>query len=69
MNDTNWIDSCQAHFPVQYTSNMELFSISDTEIVFDSDRHLSRTCKTSFLFAPMAVCVQAGYSAFPFFTP
>ena len=24
MNNTNLIDSCQAHFPVQYTSNIDL---------------------------------------------
>ena len=30
---------------------------------------MSRTCKTSLLFAPLAVRVQAGCSAFPFYTP
>ena len=37
-----------------------------------SDRQratLSRTCKISFLFAPLAVCVHAGWLAFPFYTP
>ena len=42
---------------------------SDTSVVIDNEPHLSRTCKTSLLFAPLAVRVQAGCSAFPFYTP
>ena len=45
------------------------FTRSDTDVVIDSELHLSRTCKTSLLFAPLAVRVQAGCSAFPFYTP
>ena len=30
---------------------------------------MSRTCKTSFLFAPLAVRVHTGCSTFPFYTP
>ena len=40
-----------------------------TGVVIDSELHLSCTCKTSLLFAPLAVRVQAGCSAFPFYTP
>ena len=35
----------------------------------DSEPHLNRTCKTSLLFAPLALRVQAGCSAFPYYTP
>ena len=69
MINTNLINSCQAHLPVQNTSNIELFAISDTGVVIDSEPHVSHTCKTNFLFAPLAVSVQAGCSAFPFYTP
>ena len=41
---------------------------SGTVVVIDSEPHLIRTCKTSLLFAPVAVRVQAGCSAFPFDT-
>ena len=64
MNDTNLIDSCQAHLPMQYASNIELRS--DTGIVIESEPHLSRTCKTSLLCALLAVRIQAGYVAFLF---
>ena len=42
---------------------------SDTGVVIDSEPHPSHTCKASLLFAPLAVRVQAGCSAFPFYTP
>ena len=42
---------------------------SDTGAVNDSEPHLSRTCKTSFLFAPLDVRFHTGCSAFPFYTP
>ena len=44
------------------------FTRSDTGIVIDSEPHLSRTCKTSLKFAPLAVHVHTGCSAFPFYT-
>ena len=71
MNYTNLIDSCQVHLPLQYASNIKLIARSDTGVVieFDSEPHLCRMCKTSLLFAPLAVSVQAGCSAFPFYTP
>ena len=47
---------------------MNSFARSDTGVVIDSEPQLSRTSKTSLLFAPLAVRVQAGYSAFPFYT-
>ena len=69
MNYKNLMDSCQAHLHVQFASNS--FTSSDTGIVIDSEPHPSRVAhaKTSLLFAPLTVCVQAGYSAFPFYTP
>ena len=69
MNYTALIDSCQAHLPVQYASNIEFIARSDTGIVIDSEPHPSRTCKASLLMAPLAVRVQAGCSTFPFYTP
>ena len=42
---------------------------SDTGVVIDSEPQLSRKCKTTLLFAPLAVRVQAGCSAFQFYTP
>ena len=62
MNYTNLIDSCQAHLHVQYASNSS--ARSDTGVVIDSEPDMSRRCKTSLLFAPMAVGVQAGCFAF-----
>ena len=68
MNDINWIDKCQAHLPIQYS-----FARSDTGDVIDSEPHLSGMCKRDVqnksLFAPLAVCVLTGCSAFPFYTP
>ena len=69
MNDINLIDSCQAHLPVQYASISNSYVRSDTGVVIDRESHLSRTCKTSFLFAPLAVRVHTGCFAFPFYTP
>ena len=37
--------------------------------MIDSKPHLSRTCKTSLWFAPLAVHALAGCSAFPFYSP
>ena len=41
----------------------------NTGVVIDSEPQPSRTCKTSLLFVPLAVRIQAGCSAFPFYTP
>ena len=72
MKYINMIDSCQAHLPMQYASNIVKFEFnarSDTGVVNDSKPHLIRTCKTSLLFAPLAVRVHTCYSDFPFYTP
>ena len=47
--------SCQAHLPRQYASNIE---------VTDSEPRLSRMCKTSILFAQLAVHVYTDCSVF-----
>ena len=47
MNDINFIDSCQAHLPVQYASDIDSFVRIDTGVVIDSKPQPSRTCKTS----------------------
>ena len=48
------------------TSNS--FARSDTGVVIDSKPHLSCTCKTSLLFAPLDVPVHTGCSAIQFYT-
>ena len=68
MNYTNLIGSCQAHLPVQNARRSSSFARSDTGVI-DSEPHPRRTCKTSLLFAPVAVSVHAGCSTFPFYTP
>ena len=45
------------------------FARSGTGVVIDSEPHPSHTCKTSILFAPLAVCVHTGCPDFPFYTP
>ena len=42
--------------------------IQCTGVVIDRQPHPSHICKISLLLAPLAVHVQAGYSAFPFYT-
>ena len=49
------------------TSNS--FARNDTGVVIDNEQHMSRMCKTSLLFAPLAVRVHTGHSDFPFYTP
>ena len=66
MNDTTMTDSFQAHMTVQNATNIEL--ICHTGVVNDSEPHSSCTCKASLLFAPLAVRVYAGSSAFPIYT-
>ena len=66
---THLIDSCQTYLPVKYALNIELIARSDTCVVIDSEPHPSGTYKTRLVFAPLAVCVQAGCSTFPFYTP
>ena len=61
MNGTHMIDSCQTHLPLQYASNMELICQSDTVVVIDSEPQPSHMCKTSLLFAPLAVHVHADF--------
>ena len=64
----SWIIQIWLTAAKQYTSNIKLIGRSDTGVVIDSKLHPSRTCKTSLLFAPLAVRVQSGCSAFPFYT-
>ena len=48
MNDIHLIEYCQGHLPMQYASNIEIIR----QKWRDSETHLSRTCKTSFMLAP-----------------
>ena len=67
MHYTNLIDSCQAHLPVQYASNIELtsnsFAGSYTGVMIDSEPHLSCTCKTGLL-APKTIVAFLGINQF-----
>ena len=69
MNLTNLIDSCQAHLHVQYASNIELIR-QKWYWCCDWQRATPEFhVQNNLLFAPLAVYVQAGCSAFPFYTP
>ena len=63
------IDSCKVHLPMQYASKIDSFALNDTGVVIDSKPYLIDTCKTSHVFAPLAVSFHAGCSAFRFYTP
>ena len=62
MNDLILIDSCQAYLPML---RIRLEHRVDTGVVIDSEPHLSRTCKTSLVFAPLAVGVLHWLFRFP----
>ena len=68
MNYTN-LTAAKLSFPCNKLRTSSSFARSGTGVVIDSDPHLSRTCKTSFLFAPLAVCVHTGWSASSFYIP
>ena len=68
MNDINMIDSCQAHLPCNMLRTSNSFARSDTGVVSDSQPHLIHMCKTSLVFAPLAVGDYTGSSAFLFYS-
>ena len=61
-----WLTAAKLTCPCNTFPTLNSFARSDTGVVIDSEPHLSRTCKTSLLFAPLAVRVQVGCSAFDF---
>ena len=67
MNDTKF--EWQLPSPLARAIGNNSFARSDTGGVIDSEPLPSRTCKTSLLFASLAVRVQAGCSVFQFHTP
>ena len=67
MNDTN-LTAAKLTCPCNTLRRVNSFPRSVTGVVIDSEPHPSHTCKTSLLFAPLAVRVHAGCSAFPFYT-
>ena len=69
MHYTNLIDSCKAHLPMPYASNMELIHQKLFWCCDWQGATPSLTWKISLLFALLAVHVQAGCYAFPFYTP
>ena len=64
------IAECSPWSILQYfwpdSMSIELIARSDAGVVIDNEPHLSSMCKTSLLFAPLAVRVQAGCYAFPY---
>ena len=67
---TNLIDSGQVHLPVQYASNIELIR-KKWNWCCDWQRATPEThlLNKVLMFAPLAVRVHTGWSAFPFYTP
>ena len=63
MNDMNLIESCQAHLLCNALRTSKLLAGSDMDVVIKSEPRL-RTAKTIILFAPLAVIVYTGCSAF-----
>ena len=66
MNYTHLIDTCQAHLAVQQASTLNSFVRSETGVVIDSEPQPSCTCKTSFLFALLAVLFRLRVPFFDF---
>ena len=64
-----WLTAAKLTCPCNTLQTSNSIARSDTGVVTDTEPHPSRSCKTSLLFAPLAVRVQAGCSAFPFYTP
>ena len=54
--------------PFNTLRTLNSFARSDTDVLIDSEPHRSRMCKTSLLFASLAVRVRSGCSAFLFYT-
>ena len=69
MNYTGFIDSCQAHFSVQYASNIELIR-QKWYWCCDWQRATPEShVQNKPLVCSIGCHAQAGYSAFPFYTP
>ena len=69
MNYVDLIDSCQAHLPLQYAWNIDLIP-QKRYWCCDWQRATPQShMQNKPLFAPLAVRVQGGCSAFPFYTP
>ena len=64
-----WLTAAKLTCPCNTLRTSNSFARSDTVVVIDSKPHMSRTCKTSLLFTPLAVRDQAGCSPFSFYTP
>ena len=64
-----WLTAAKLTCPCNTLGTLNSITRSETGVVIDSEPHLSRMCKTSLLFAPLAICVYTACSAFPFDTP
>ena len=63
-----WLTAAKLTCPCNSLRTSNSFARCDTVVVIDSEPHLSCTCKTCFLFAPLTVCVHTACSALPFYT-
>ena len=63
-----WLTAATLTCPYNTLRTSNSFARIDTGVVIDSMPHMSHTCKTSLLCVPLAVRVQAGCSAFQFYT-
>ena len=59
-------DSCQAHLPMQYASN--LFAKGNSGVLIDSKEHLIRTCKQASCLCQWLSVFILAYPFFPFYT-
>ena len=50
-----WLTAAKLTCPCNALQTSNSFARSETGVVIDSEPHLSRTCNTSFLFAPLAL--------------
>ena len=69
MNNTNLIDSCQAHLPVQYASNIELIRQKWYWCCDQQSATPESNVQNKPLVCSIGSRVQADCSAFPFYTP
>ena len=64
-----WLTAAKLTCPCDTLWTTNSFARSDTSAVIDNEPHPSSTCKTSLLFAPLAVHLHTGCSTFLCYTP
>ena len=53
-----WLTAAKLTCPCNMLGTSNSFARSNTVVVIDREPHLNGTCKTSLLFAPLAICVH-----------